>query len=188
MDQYWQAFNAALLAATARLDERYFRLAVTGQAQPAVRERAYCYELYHQLRLALPNHDEFPFALHGEVDKRGHPALTEAVGGRNPDFIVHTPGEQGPGANLAVVEVKGCGVFGDPRTKDADSLVAFVERAEYFKGVAVVFGGDQDGLDRHLRTVFPHAIGLAARIEIYWHSEVGHPAQPIPEWWRRFPQ
>jgi hypothetical protein len=185
MDQHWTQFVEALLEATELLEGRYFQLAVAGQMRPAVRERAYCYELYHQLRLALPDEADFPFALHGEVDKRGHPLLDQVLGGLNPDLIVHTPGQQGPNSNLAIVEVKACGAFGNPVTKDADSLTAFIEQAAYFKGAALIFGGDRAGLERHIRTVFPNARHLHDRIAIYWHSQVGQPAEVI-DWAQLF--
>lgn len=63
------------------------------------RERVYCYELYHQLRLALPAN--FLYTLQGEVDKMGHPIIT---GGVKPDFILHKSGTMND--NFLVIEVK----------------------------------------------------------------------------------
>src|SRR5436190_20472926 len=125
MDQYWAVLLESFAVATSNIGEPHFSLAVAGRAEPAIRERMYCYELYHQLRRLLQGRVDFPFALHGEVDKRGHPVLGERLKGRNPDLIVHVPGQLGPLANLAVVEVKPCGSYGIPVTKDADSLLAF---------------------------------------------------------------
>jgi hypothetical protein len=186
MDEYWNAFIGCFVEATARIGEPHFSLAVAGRATPAIRERVYCYELYHQVRGLLDARANFPFALHGEVDKRGHPILGKRLQGRNPDFIVHIPGHMGPQANLAVVEVKPCGSFGDPVTKDADSLVAFIQEADYFRGVGLVFGGDEEAFDNHMRTVFAAAAQLRDRIHLYWHSASGQPAQPVEAWWKRF--
>ncbi|MCC6968047.1 MAG: hypothetical protein IT391_17385 [Nitrospira sp.] len=64
-------FLAALKKATREVPQGYFQLPVAGQTLPIYRERVYCYELYYQLRVALP--DDFQFSLAGEVDKSGHP-------------------------------------------------------------------------------------------------------------------
>jgi hypothetical protein len=39
-----------LAEATAAIEARYFRLPIAG-GDPIYRERVYCYELYHQMRL-----------------------------------------------------------------------------------------------------------------------------------------
>src|SRR5438093_1468159 len=83
-------FKKALEKAGACMDSHYFQLPVYGREQPMVRERVYCYELYHQLRNALPSN--FPCKLHGEVDKLGHSLFRSALEGAKPDFIVHVPG------------------------------------------------------------------------------------------------
>ncbi len=185
MDEYWRAFIDCFVEATARIGEPHFSLAVAGRATPAIRERVYCYELYHQLRGLLPDAARFPFTLHGEVDKRGHPVLGERLQGRNPDFIVHIPGHMGAQANLAVVEVKPCGSFGEPVTKDADALVAFVQEADYFRGVGLVFGGNERRFDDHMRTVFAPAKHLHERLHLYWHTACGERAQRVERWWDR---
>jgi hypothetical protein len=63
-------FTGILHEATARIAPEYFLLPVYGG--PSVyRERVYCYELYHQIRLLWPG--DCPYRLNGEVDKRAHP-------------------------------------------------------------------------------------------------------------------
>ena len=86
----------ALVQATQAIGAPYFLLPVAGRDRPIKRERVYCYELFHQLRLAL--HDS-QLTLTGEPDKRGHPDFPPI----NPDFILHTPGCHE--RNTAVVEV-----------------------------------------------------------------------------------
>jgi|APMI01.1.fsa_nt_gi hypothetical protein len=182
MDEYWRILTGAISKATANVSVEYFRLAIAGSAAPVVRERAYCYELFHQLREALPEASEFPFVLHGEVDKRGHPLIGAAVGGRNPDFIVHKPRSLSDDANLAVFEVKGCGMLDHDPTKDAESLVAFITRAQYHRGVALIFGGSQKELDDHVQRAFSGAIAYASKISIFWHSKENEAATEILDW------
>lgn len=57
-----------IFEATSRIDGMYMRLPVDG-GEAQLRERVYCYELYHQLRCLWPHGCEY--ALNGEVDKRG---------------------------------------------------------------------------------------------------------------------
>lgn len=122
MNEHYESFRRVLLRAASAISPQYFRLAIAGRNGEAVRERVYCYELYHQLRCILSDQQDFPFVLHGEVNKRGHDLYGDALQGRNPDFIVHIPGETGPDANLCVVEVKPCGAKSNPETKDAETL------------------------------------------------------------------
>lgn len=58
--------------ATAGIGQGYFHLNVDG-GNPIYRERVYCYELYHQMRLRWPADTEY--CLNGEIDKAAHPIL-----------------------------------------------------------------------------------------------------------------
>lgn len=85
--------------ATERIAKQYIQLPIA-YGQPKKRERVYCYELYHQIRLAL---GERRFSISAEPDKRGHPNF----GGNrapNPDLIIHLPGTHR--RNIAVIEVE----------------------------------------------------------------------------------
>lgn len=62
-----------------------------------VRERVFCYELYHQLRLLSST---YKFDIHGELDKRGFYKKLNSI----PDFLFH---KQGTHENHCVMEVKG---------------------------------------------------------------------------------
>ena len=64
--------------ATSRIGCDYFQLPIEGRPDRIFRERVYCYELYHQLRVLMP--DDFPYSLGGEVDKRAHPVMTAYFG------------------------------------------------------------------------------------------------------------
>ena len=70
----------------------YYRLRTTYSEEGIVRERVFCYELYHRIR-CLQNNGRLPcIHIHGEIDKSGH-ALFEREDQKNPDFIFHVPGQ-----------------------------------------------------------------------------------------------
>ena len=124
--------------AISEVDEEYFRIA-TVKSPVIVRERAFCYELYHQAKLHLDRIREGRIRLHGEIDKRGH-AEIEQNDWRNPDFILHEPGTMQQ--NLAIVEVKG-----DIRNKahvekDLRTLSTFLTKYGYKQGLLIIFGID----------------------------------------------
>ena len=94
--------SAILGDAANAVSEAYFRLSIDG-GDPVYRERVYCYELYHQMRLRWPTNT--PFYLNGEIDKAAHPILRElGADFAKPDFLVHQPGHMS--GNHAVIEVK----------------------------------------------------------------------------------
>ncbi len=146
-EQNFQIFYNALLTATRNIEEKYFRLPVTYQ-NCVYRERAYCYELYHQLRQLLP--PDFPYTLSGEVNKAGHPLIVEYCGSIIPDFLVHIPGHMGENDNLVIVEVKT--IQGANYTKEAEDLLKdFVTvncmttlENGYYRGIVLIFGSDHN--------------------------------------------
>jgi hypothetical protein len=117
-------------------------MSVAGRKKPVFRERVYCYELYHHLRVSLG--DDFPYKLDGEVDKVNHPLLRSSLATKKPDFIVHVPGDMD--RNLAVIEVK-------PRTTsisrlDADlrTLQGFLDEANYHRAIMLIYGDGEGSL------------------------------------------
>ena len=98
-------FRRCLARAAAKVPSDYVRVPVSGGGF-ALRERAYCYELYHQVRAACG--DAFGHTLMGELDKRGNPAFRALTSHASvPDLLLHRPGSME--ANLIAVEVKACG-------------------------------------------------------------------------------
>lgn len=102
----------ALEIATRAISANYFLLPIAGRDRPIKRERVYCYELFHQLRLAL---QQSQLTLTGEPDKRGHRDFPPI----NPDFILHVPGLHA--WNSAVLEVE-CRVSQKHLVKDLKNL------------------------------------------------------------------
>lgn len=126
-------FVEAIQSAAARIDKRYFRLAIAGRDLPVLRERVYCYELYHQLR-ALPLDFE-GLTLTAEPDKSGHPAYE----GRrpNPDFVLHTPGEHSHDHTVMEVE---CRPTLKHIRKDLRNFALFRGKG-YRNFILLIFGG-----------------------------------------------
>jgi hypothetical protein len=85
-----QELSDVLQAATSAIEPMYFRLEIDG-GDPVYRERVYCYELYHQMRLRWPN--GCPYYLNGEIDKAAHPILMQlGAAHAKPDLLIHQPG------------------------------------------------------------------------------------------------
>jgi len=144
------------------------------------RERVYCYELYHQLRLldrtGLGRDAGAPaYRLSGELDKAGLRSVTDD-GRHKPDFIWHIAGN--PHGNAAVVEVKHVrGMRG--MDKDLATLAKFLsvddDRA-YSLGVVLVFGTEnRHNVGARVRAALPDGLDPAAadRIRVLFHGSVG---------------
>jgi len=125
-----------LADATQEVGEQYIHLEIA-EGDPVYRERVYCYELYHQMRLKWT----LPFVLSGEVDKKGHPIISGLnMGLPIPDFLVHQPGDMA--GNHAVIEVKSqSGVKGGAQ-KDFATLSNFRSKANYDRAIFLVYGMD----------------------------------------------
>jgi hypothetical protein len=184
LESFLKLFTKKLAEASRYIEEEYFRLPVASSSDPIlmVRERVYCYELYHQLRLLLPRNKSFPYALHGEVDKSRHPFIERLMGRKIPDFIIHIPGNYDLKSNLAVMEVKPCGAEEEQVRKDLDTLIKFIKEAGYFAGINLIYGGNEEQLVRHLRKGFSEYRSYREQLCVYWHPIPGESAQSYP-WW-----
>ena len=120
---YWGQFNDSLCKSIKDIESRYFQIG-RYKENPTWRERAYCYELYYQLRDNLKKID-FPHTLHGEIDKSGHGIISEKFKSKpNPDFVVHNPGTE---SNLVIMEVKpSCRISRGNFEKDMNKLKIFI--------------------------------------------------------------
>ena len=147
------------------------------------RERVYCYELYHQMRLLMDEigglcatEESTSFTFNGEVDKTAHPILKDTkVGQRKPDFLVHCPG-CGNDFNDTVIEVKKADVDKDGILKDLKSLCLFCTVANYKRAILLVYGTDPKSetklaLDKAIEGLKPiHSKLQHCVIEIWFHS------------------
>lgn len=128
-----------IVRAMAAVEKKYYILPRAG-VSPAKRERIYCYELYHQMRLI-----EFKnFTIHGEPDKRGNKDFDSS----NPDFIIHKPGTDNYEHNLATIEVKVDAKKVGIR-EDINQLKYMIEEHSYNYGIFILVGKDIAWFCRH---------------------------------------
>lgn len=130
-DIYLDLVKASLQA----IEPAYFNLATTYEPSGIVRERVFCYELYHKMRLLMTaNHN---LSLNGEIDKRGHIDFNPEDR-KNPDFVFHIPGtHQG---NTLVIEVKGHLNSSEAEIRnDIMTLLTFVNKYQYRFGIFILF-------------------------------------------------
>ena len=128
--------TAIIEDATAGVSPAYFNLNIDG-GDFIYRERVYCYELYHQMRLRWPAHTEF--YLNGEVDKAAHPILRALGADRmKPDLLVHKPGCMA--GNHAIIEVKSSEASIDGIRKDLETLSLFRGKVGYERAIYLIYG------------------------------------------------
>lgn len=155
---HFETFLEALLTSTELIQERYFQLPVAYDEEYVYRERAYCYELYHQIRKNLP--DGYPYLLSGEVNKAGHPLIAGECGGIIPDFLVHNAGHMGANDNLVIVEVKT--ISGAIMSREREGFLKDINTINcmttipngYFKGILLVYGSDYDERKREIQEIY----------------------------------
>jgi hypothetical protein len=160
-----------LVEATRLVGQEYFHLDRDG-GDPVYRERVYCYELYHQMRLRWPPDSEF--RLNGEVDKSAHPILSKiGIGRRKPDFLVHQPGYME--GNSTIIEVKPSHAGESGIAKDLKTLTLFINNAGYRRAIYLIYGYDAyeriPAVEEIATTTDP-----LAQTELWVHSEPGRSA------------
>jgi hypothetical protein len=163
--------------ATAAIEPGYFQLSIHG-GTPVYRERVYCYELYHQMRLLWPH--DCTFYLNGEVDKAAHPILMQLnADGYKPDFLVHQPGNMA--GNHAVMEVKSARSAPGGFVKDLKTLALFRSAVDYQRAIYLIYGNEID--DRLVDRIAcgAAAMGLAVPIELWLHVNAGESAFCVTE-------
>jgi len=142
------------IKATEGISGSYFNLNIDG-GDSVYRERVYCYELYHQLRLRWP---ESKYYLNGEVDKAAHLILEKLGANRvKPDLLVHKPGYME--GNHAIIEVKSEKAQRIGIKKDIESLSLFINKVNYKRAIYLLFGYELND------SKFQEIIEVSARIE-----------------------
>jgi hypothetical protein len=157
--------------ATLCIEHCYFELPIDG-GPSVLRERVYCYELYHQMRVLWPATSEFK--LNGEIDKQAHPILTQlGAAGAKPDFLIHAPGHMA--GNHAIIEVKHSTAARGMR-KDLKTLDLFVSKVGYRRAIYLIYGSENPErvIEKFLRAAKP--LNVSAPIELWVHSSSNEPA------------
>jgi hypothetical protein len=126
-------FRSLLESAVRSVGPEWFSLSVAG-GDDIVRERNFCYELHHQLRVAMDGAG-VDLSLGAELDKRGHRVINSNA---NPDLVLHEAGTMD--RNVCVVEVKPITGAKDGFKKDVRNLRQFVGRWSYHVGILLIYG------------------------------------------------
>ena len=158
--------SSVLALATNQIDSQYFHLEVDG-GDPVYRERVYCYELYHQMRLRWPV--KTVYYLNGEIDKAAHPILRKLKADHiKPDLLVHKPGFMS--GNHAIIEVKHQRATLAGIQKDLESLSLFKNTVRYERAIYLIYGADIDPekFTAKVQKVADKVEGLA-EIELWYH-------------------
>ena len=122
------------------VDKKYYTIktaAHDGHTTPFFRERVFCYEFYHQMRILQEKHNyELPsINIDAEIDKRGHDVIEEDF---NPDFVFHKRGKM---KNYAVIEVK---LRLEDFKKDFQTLCCMINKYDYKCGVFILLNNSYD--------------------------------------------
>lgn len=134
MDKMIKNIFTTLKKALQKVDNSYFKLPVSYCDLEIVRERVFCYELYHQIRkIQEENKYIVHFQLHAELDKKGH-AFFKKKKRKIPDFLIHKSGNNDH--NICIIEVKG--VLNNKILKDLKSINIFLEYGYKF-GILLIY-------------------------------------------------
>jgi hypothetical protein len=174
-----ELITSVLIEATKNVEEIYFQLPVAGQEEPQFRERVYCYELYHQMRLRWPN---VPYRITGEIDKSGHPWIYRGpLDYSKPDFTIHIPGRMAD--NLLVVEVKAINPTDKQIVVDIRKLTGFCRTADYFAAYYLIYGFTENEAHKFSSRCKTLAAGDGeidlSRIKLFNHAKPMSPASEI---------
>lgn len=145
MDAY--GYIALFRKAFDNMPQSYYKVITTYNKDGIVRERAFCYELYHIVRCLQT--DKEPLILNGEIDKRGHSVFKDKDR-KNPDFVFHRQGSFAE--NELICEVKGIIRNDDGIVKDIKTLSNFVRRYNYSMGLFILYNHSVEELSRYLKT------------------------------------
>jgi hypothetical protein len=164
-----------IVDATRSIEATYFHLNIAG-GNAVYRERVYCYELYHQMRLHWPA--GCPFYLNGEIDKSAHPILAGlGASYAKPDLLVHQPGYMS--RNHAIIEVKSSRAANTGIKKDLRTLSLFVNRVGYERAIYLVYGNEANGMLIRKIEQIATQVQISDPIELWFHRQVGAPAEIV---------
>jgi len=142
--ELWRV-DRLLAVATQHVGAEYYSIPRDGM-DGHYRERAYCYELYHQMRLGWPCLGQQGLLINGELDKSHHDLFKEAsIRDAKPDFLVHSPGNRE--GNHTIIEVKKSDSGEAKWCNDIETIAAFMKKRtaeeylpEYRHGIFLIFG------------------------------------------------
>ena len=148
IDRKIQSMITVITESIKEVPQEYYKLRTTYNSEGIVRERIFCYELYHRMRVYQESENlNDVFTLHGEIDKSGHREFLQEDR-KNPDFVFHIPGEMSN--NAVVLEVKGKFNIADT-VKDFETLERFTTEYQYKKGIYLFYNYTKNEIVRNLQ-------------------------------------
>ncbi|WP_090138396.1 hypothetical protein [Limnohabitans sp. DM1] len=132
-------FYDILVAATENISRQYFstKIIVDDYIKSVYRERIYCYELYHQIRLKLKC--DLTMGFYGEYDKSGSSLYERSALNRiKPDFLIHSPGNVEE--NLLAMEVKSSDAKRRDIKSDINKLIKLKESHNFKFCIYLIYG------------------------------------------------
>ena len=169
-------FENALMLATKNIANQYFSTEII-QGNPlgkksVYRERIYCYELYHQIRLLWDSVEGGN--IFGEYDKSGSSFYAGTGLQRvKPDFLIHLPGNTEN--NHIAMEVKSSTVRRPDIQKDIKKLIKLTDEHGFRFGVYLIYGKNAAAKGN----IANECIDDRSNIKIFIHNEVGVKAFPL---------
>lgn len=137
-----------VVTALNQVPQDFYKLKTTYSENGIIRERIFCYELYHLMRKNQELLGTSPkFTLHGEIDKSGHYEFSK-TDQKNPDFVFHVPGKMNN--NSLVVEVKGKITPLADIVKDFRTLHKFTSTYNYKAGLFILYNHTVDQLKQKI--------------------------------------
>ena len=146
-DDSLQKYVDLIKNALGNIDTKYFKMDIFGSSKKIIRERVFCYELYHQIRLCQKKSGLNQLTLNAEPDKSGRYDFDR----ENPDFIFHIPGTMDH--NDIIIEVKGDLSRIGAIEKDIHTLTNFVRNYEYRKGIYIIYGKCPERVKERIRGI-----------------------------------
>ena len=144
MDEKIESFVEMIKGSLDNVGDEYYKITTTYESSGIVRERVFCYELYHQMRSVQSARGLTDVQIHGEIDKSGHIAF-DRNSRKNPDFVFHVPGMMK--GNAIVVEVKGKieGNYQEGVYKDIVTLSKFTNNKHFYQsGIIIIYNYTYD--------------------------------------------
>ena len=166
-------FSEILMSATEDISKEYFstKIIVNENEELVYRERIYCYELYHQIRLKLKC--DLNMGFYGEYDKSGSSVYKHSASNRvKPDFLIHSPGDVEQ--NFLAMEVKSSDAKKCDIKSDIDKLIKLKKYHNFKFCIYLIYGDNALKKGGVAAGCVDHE--FKSGIKIFIHSKVGESA------------